>query len=72
MRTSDTELLNGVARLELAYFGPAGNLPPAWRSSWAAPSLPELVRLRIVFAPGDPRRWADIVEASRQSSPAAP
>ena len=71
LRTSETELLRGVERLELDYFGPAGQAPPAWRSEWAAPRLPALVRLHIVFKAGDPRRWADLVEAPRQSAPSS-
>ena len=69
VRASRTEVLRGVARLELAYFGRVGQAPAAWRDSWIAPRLPDLVRLRLVFAAGDSRRWADIVEAPRQSGP---
>lgn len=72
VHTSETEVLRGVARLELAYFGQAGQAPPAWRSTWRATRLPELVQLHIVFTAGDPRHWADIVEAPRQSTPAVP
>jgi general secretion pathway protein J len=72
VRTSETELLRGVARLELGYFGETGQAPPAWRSAWTGARLPDLVRLHIVFAAGDPRHWADIVEAPRQSAPAPP
>ena len=69
VRTSETEVLRGVARLELAYFGRSGQAPPAWRSAWTGARLPELIRLHIAFAAGDPRHWADIVEAPRQSAP---
>ncbi len=53
----EVELLRGVERLELAYWG------GAWRTSWDAATLPQLVRLRVVFPPGDPRHWPDIVAA---------
>lgn len=69
VRGGEAEVLRGVERLEISYFGPAGQAPPAWRREWTAPRLPDLVRLRIVFPAGDPRRWADIVEAPRQSAP---
>ncbi|MGI4938980.1 MAG: PulJ/GspJ family protein [Janthinobacterium lividum] len=72
VRTSETEVLRGVARLELGYYGQTGQAPPAWRSAWTGVRLPDLVRLHIVFPAGDPRHWADIVEAPRQSTPATP
>ncbi len=72
VRSSETEVLRGVARLELGYYGGIGQAPPAWRSAWTGVRLPDLVRLRIVFPAGDPRHWADIVEAPRQSTPATP
>ena len=63
-----TVVLDGVDRLELAFYGAAAREAPAWRRSWGEPQLPRLVRLRIVFHPGDPRHWADIVEAPRQGT----
>jgi general secretion pathway protein J len=56
-------LLHGVASLQLAYFGPS---PPdgaaRWRDRWdEQPSLPRLVRARVSFAPGDTRRWPDLL-----------
>ena len=72
VRASETEVLRGVARLELAYFGASGQAPPAWQSAWSAPRLPELVRVHVVFATGNPRHWTDIVEAPRQSEPPTP
>lgn len=61
----EVELLRGVARLELAYWPkPTREAPAAsWREGWAEPALPELVRIRLVFPPGDGRRWPDIVAA---------
>ena len=63
-----TEILPGVVRLELAYFGDTGQ-GAAWQRRWSAPRLPALVRMRLVFPPGDLRRWADIVEAPRRTAP---
>lgn len=60
----ETELLRGVDRIELAYWprGPA----PRWTGAWTADSLPLLIRLRVVFPPGDRRRWPDIVAAPKR------
>lgn len=57
-------LLNGVDRLELAYWRPARrDAPGAWMREWSDPALPALVRLRIAFLAGDRRHWPDIVAA---------
>jgi general secretion pathway protein J len=55
----ETELLSGVARMELAFWGPAGS----WVETWRSPDLPALIRIRLRFAPGDRRQWPDIVAA---------
>lgn len=59
----ETELLRDVDHIELAYWprGPA----PQWRTAWSASDLPLLVRLRVVFPPGDRRHWPDIVAGTR-------
>ena len=56
-------LIQGVRRLDVAYFGPQ---PPdegrRWGDSWRfRPGLPEAVRVRVAFAPGDRRRWPDLI-----------
>lgn len=51
------EILQGVQRLEVAYW------KDGWRAGWDEAALPALVRLRIVFPPGDGRHWPDIVAA---------
>jgi general secretion pathway protein J len=56
-------LLSGVQQIDLAYFGAA---PPdfarQWRSTWYQQTVPpELVRIRVAFEPGDPRRWPDLI-----------
>ncbi len=64
----ETELLRGVDHIEFAYWprGPA----PQWAASWSGKDLPLLVRLRVVFPPGDRRHWPDII-ASPQRQRAA-
>jgi general secretion pathway protein J len=56
-------LLGNVASLRISYFGAA---PPdnqrRWRDIWQdRPGLPELVRVRVGFAPGDRRLWPDLL-----------
>lgn len=56
-------LISGVSELEIAYFGPetAGG-PSQWRQSWShQPTPPELVRVRVTFAPGDRRVWPTLI-----------
>lgn len=57
-----TPLLDGVDHIDLSYWtpGPHG----VWVDRWAANVLPELVRLRIVFAEHDRRHWPDIIAAT--------
>lgn len=63
---TEEELLRGIARVEFAYQGPAG----AWSAAWSEQTLPALVRLRVLFPPGDRRRWPDIVVAPLRDRPA--
>lgn len=59
-----TALLDRVARLDLAYWGRAApNQPPAWQSAWKGGTFPQLIRVHLVFAKGDPRRWPDLIVA---------
>jgi general secretion pathway protein J len=55
---TDTELVSGVAGIDLAYWRPGG-----WTNAWHTPDLPTLVRIHVQFPDGDPRRWPDIVAA---------
>ncbi len=61
----ETEILRGVAALKLQYFAPATEDEPGrWSADWRlAAALPALVRLRLEFAPGDRRRWTELVTA---------
>lgn len=59
----ETVMLDGVERLELAYWT-AG----AWASVWNSDKLPALVRIRIVFAGGTGRHWPPLlVEPLREA-----
>jgi len=62
---TDTELLDNVARVRIAYWRPGGD----WLNAWNASDLPTLVRLRVEFVHGDRRQWPDIVAATRLDRP---
>ncbi len=66
-RIVDQVLLTGVQQIDLAYFGAA---PPdgirRWRPTWSGQTrIPELVRMRVSFEAGDPRRWPDLIVRPR-------
>jgi hypothetical protein len=49
-------LLDGIAGVEMAYCGSvdAERLPPKWTSEWIANlGLPQLIRVRVTFPPGE-------------------
>jgi general secretion pathway protein J len=53
----EVELLTGIDGVHFAYWA------NGWHDSWDDAALPALIRIRIVFPPGDPRHWPDIVVA---------
>jgi general secretion pathway protein J len=57
---TETELLGGVASMELSFWLPGGG---GWTSNWTAAELPALVRIRLAFTDPAQRRWPDIVAA---------
>jgi general secretion pathway protein J len=60
----ETELLSGVTKLTISYWGPAApGAAPAWQSQWQGPAPPQLVRIHLAFAKGDRRRWPDLIAA---------
>jgi general secretion pathway protein J len=61
----ETELLRGVQGLEFAFWHPRGG----WVGSWRNEDLPALIRIRVLFPPGDPRHWPDIVAATTLRRP---
>jgi general secretion pathway protein J len=63
-RPEDTPLLDGVARLELAFWRPDGG----WVGGWRVADPPAMIRIRLRFA--DPaRHWPDLVMAPRLDRP---
>lgn len=61
----DTELMRGVAALEIRYFAPATpDQPGGWLSEWRQPStLPALVRVTLRFGQAGRRRPMELVVA---------
>jgi general secretion pathway protein J len=60
----ETELIRGVDRIDLAYWGsPSPEQPAGWQAQWDGPAIPELIRLRLAFAKGDRRRFPDLIAA---------
>ena len=57
-------LLTGLAGFEISYLSPDRT---GWLATWSGTSLPALVRIQLVFPPGDPRHWPPIVAATRQT-----
>jgi general secretion pathway protein J len=57
----ESELLRNLARIEIAYWSAATG--GRWLPSWTRVELPDLVRIRLVFARGDTRRWPDMIAA---------
>jgi len=60
---ADETLIEHVQDAQWSYRSFDGDA--SWRSEWAERRLPALVRLRVVFAPGDLRKWPDLVVAPR-------
>jgi general secretion pathway protein J len=66
-RTARKILLPNVQAVELSYFGKArSEREPVWRQQWTRQAqLPQLVRIRVSFPPGDTRTWPELVIAPR-------
>jgi len=58
-----------VNYLELVELG-NGQFEPHWRDTWLDRLPPALVRIKITFAPGDRRRWPELIVAPRISADA--
>jgi general secretion pathway protein J len=57
-------LLEGVDRLELAYWmPPERDNPGRWVRAWNAPVLPPLIRMDLVFTDAERRHWPRLVAA---------
>ena len=59
-------LIDRVERIEVNYLSPDRD---AWLDAWNRADLPALIRIRLLFPRGDPRRWPPIVVATRQARP---
>ena len=62
----EAELLRGLLRLDVAYWKAGGT---EWQDSWTDAQPPALLRFRVLFPPGDPRHWADIVARPMRTRP---
>ena len=63
-RPTETELIYGVAGLQIAYWGsPAPDQLVQWRQRWDGAAAPQLIRIHLVFAKGDRRHWPDLIVA---------
>jgi len=61
---TETELIRGVTRLELAYWGaPPPDQTPDWLTQWGGPAIPELIRVRLMLEAEDRRRFPDLIVA---------
>jgi general secretion pathway protein J len=56
-------LLTDIEALEVSYYGALGRSEPVyWQERWLdAAQLPELIRVGVVFPPGDRRYWPDLI-----------
>jgi general secretion pathway protein J len=61
----ETELMSGIARLQIAYWQRTG----VWGASWHEPDLPLLIRFQVIFAGEDAPRWPEIIVAPLLSRP---
>ena len=60
-------LARGASAMEISYFGvdPIGG-GQRWQRTWQSrPQPPDLIRVRVAFPAGDPRRWPDLVARPR-------
>ncbi len=67
MRTAT--LLDGLERVEFAYWGAVGKEAPGWKRDWQGTALPSLVRVRLLFPEKGGRQWPDIVAGPARPRP---
>lgn len=60
-RPAEVELLRNVRTVEFSYW-PSPHDGSGWQAVFSA-NIPSLLRLHIVFMPGDPRHWPDLLAA---------
>ncbi len=58
-------LLEGARDIRLSYFGDGGETGAmAWHDDWRGRrDLPRLISIKVVFPPGDPRVWPELIVA---------
>lgn len=64
-RYEETELVRGVAALDIRYFVPApAGQQSGWSTEWRQPAaLPALIQVRLRLIQGGTRHWTDLVVA---------
>jgi general secretion pathway protein J len=63
----ETELIRGVAHLDIAYWGSSSpDQPAGWQAQWDSFNIPQLIRVRLAFAKDDRRRWPDLIAAPQR------
>ena len=65
----DSVLLDGVDRVEFAYWGSAGGNAGQWLSSWTGKDIPPLIRVRLHFLAALRRTWPDIIARTERLHP---
>lgn len=58
---AEVELLRNVRSVEFSYW-PDPHAASGWQTALSG-AIPSLIRLHIVFMPGDPRHWPDFIAA---------
>jgi hypothetical protein len=64
-------LLEDIEALEIAYYGAlARGEPILWHEQWLdVMALPQLIRLRVIFAVDDRRYWPDLIVRPMTDAP---
>ncbi len=68
-RPATAVLLDGVDRVDFAYWGRGAGGAGQWLSAWHEKDLPPLVRVRLRFMPETHRNWPDIIAATGRLHP---
>ncbi len=63
---STSVLLDGVERVQFAYWGHGEGNAGQWLAAWTEKGLPPLVRIRLFFLPGSHQSWPDIIAATER------
>jgi general secretion pathway protein J len=64
---TDSVLLSHVDHVTISYWARSG--PPHWRTTWAGPDDPALIRIGLGFQSGTGMNWPDIIAAPQRSRP---